>query len=478
MKSLANTPNYVLLVDDETQTLLSFSVLLKSSGLTDVITIEDSREVMPFLAESRDLVAVIVLDLSMPFISGMELLPMIRRDFPEIPVIVMTAVNKIETAVNCMKHGAVDYLVKPVEKNRFISSVQRVLENRGLKEEVSQLKESLLSVKLMNPEAFTAIRTNSRQMISLFKYIEAIGRSPQPVLITGETGVGKELIARAIHISKKLKGEFVAVNAAGLDDTMFSDTLFGHKKGSFTGADAIREGLVARAGHGTLFLDEIGDLNDMSQVKLLRIIQEREYYPLGSDIPKKTDASLIVATNRNLSQLMESGDFRKDLFFRLSYHHIHVPALRERKEDIPLLIQHFLQQATASLGKKVPVPSPQLYKLLSVYSFPGNVRELESMVYDAVSRHKSGVLSMADFKKFIDTPAEIPDPEHDTPLNLNGEQPLEQLFGKFPTLKQMEDYLIAEALKRAGGNQGTAAVFLGVTRQALNKRLSRKGDRK
>jgi two-component system response regulator HydG len=478
MKSLTNTPTYVLLVDDETQTLLSFSILLKSSGLTNVITIEDSREVMPFLEESRDSVAVMVLDLSMPFVSGKELLPKARREFPEIPVIVMTAANEIETAVECMKNGAVDYLVKPVEKNRFISSVQRALENRGLKEEVSQLKESLLSVNLMNPDAFAPIRTNSRQMISLFKYIEAIGRSPQPVLITGETGVGKELVARAIHVSKKLKGEFVAVNAAGLDDTMFSDTLFGHKKGSFTGADAVRDGLVARAGRGTLFLDEIGDLNDLSQVKLLRLIQEKEYYPLGSDVPKKTDASVIVATNRNLSQLMESGGFRKDLFFRLSYHHIHVPALRERREDIPLLVRHFLQQAAASMGKKVPAPSPQLYTLLSAYAFPGNIRELESMIYDAVSRHKSGTLSMVAFKKVINTPAEIPASEHDSPLSLNGEQPLEQLFGKFPTLKQMEDYLIDEALKRAGGNQGTAAVFLGVTRQALNKRLGRRGDRK
>jgi two-component system response regulator HydG len=470
--TFTGTP-HLLLVDDEPRTLLSFSTLLKSNGLHNVSTIDDSREVIPFLG--KYLPAVVVLDLSMPFIPGQDLLVDIRQRFPGIPVIIMTATSEIDTAVECMKNGAMDYLVKPVEKNRFLSSILRALEIQSLREEVSHLKEHMLSDRLANPEAFSHIVTRDSRMFSLFKYTEAIAPSPQPVIITGETGVGKELIARAIHLSGRPGKEFVAVNAAGLDDTMFSDTLFGHKRGAFTGADTPREGLIARAAGGSVFLDEIGDLTPQSQVKLLRLIQEHEYYPLGSDIPKKTDAHIIVATNRDLEQLMETDKFRKDLYYRLSAHHIHVPPLRERREDIPLLLEHFLRKAAQSLGKKVPTPQPQLVNLLAVYGFPGNIRELESLVHDAVSRHKSGILSMEGFKRVMDSAAAaVKGEQAGTAAPLIGDQPLEKVFGKFPSLKQIEDYLVDEALKRAEGNQGVAATFLGITRQALNKRLTRR----
>jgi DNA-binding NtrC family response regulator len=463
--------NRILLVDDEPRTLLSFSTLLRSSGLREIITSDDSRNVIPIL--EKQAVALVVLDLSMPFIPGQDLLLEIRRRFPEIPVIVMTATNEIATAVECMKNGAMDYLVKPVENNRFLSSVQRALEIHLLKQEVSHLKKYVLSDKLEHPAAFAHLVTGSPKMLAIFKYIEAISQSPQPVLITGETGTGKELIARSLHWCGKPRREFVAVNVAGLDDTMFSDTLFGHKKGAFTGAESRRDGLLATAGNGTIFLDEIGDLNSQSQVKLLRLIQEHEYYPLGSDTPYKTDAHIIVATNRELARLMADGHFRQDLYFRLSAHHIHVPPLRERRLDIPLLLVHFLQNAAHSLKKKVPTHPPQLTALLSHYDFPGNIRELESMVYDAVSRHSSGILSMDSFKRVI-KPDSVSSAEQDKAAALEGNQPLEQIFGKFPTLKQIEAWLVDEALKRAQGNQGIAASFLGITRQALNKRLLRR----
>jgi len=235
-----------------------------------------------------------------------------------------------------------------------------------------------------------------------------------------------------------------------------------------------RDGLIARAAGGTVFLDEIGDLNPQSQVKLLRLIQEHEYYPLGSDIPHKTDAHIIVATNQNLDQLMEKNKFRRDLYFRLSAHHIHVPPLRERQEDIPLLLDHFIEKAAKSLNKRVPTPLPQLTTLLSHYDFPGNIRELESMVYDAISRHTSGILSMDSFKRVIKTGMPTPEGEKETDASLSAHHSLEQIFGKFPTLKRVEDYMVDEALKRANGNQGIAATFLGITRQALNKRLVRR----
>jgi DNA-binding NtrC family response regulator len=464
--------SHVLLVDDEPRTLLSFSTLLKSSGLRHVTTIDDSRSVIPFLEEHP--VALVVLDLSMPFIPGQDLLVEIQQQYPETPVIIMTATNEIDTAVECMQNGAMDYLVKPVENNRFLSSVQRALELYRLKQEVSYLKKYVLSDKLENPTAFEHIITISKKMSAIFKYVEAISQSSQPVLITGETGVGKELVAKALHLCGRSRKEFIAVNVAGLDDTMFSDTLFGHKKGAFTGADVKRDGLIARAAGGTIFLDEIGDLNPQSQVKLLRLIQEQEFYPLGSDIPHKTDAHIIVATNQDLDQLMEKNKFRRDLYFRLSAHHIHVPPLRERQEDIPVLLDHFIEKAAHSLKKKAPQPPPQLTALLCHYDFPGNTRELESMVYDAISRHTSGMLSMDSFKRVIKTGMPIPGGKKETEASLSAPHPLEQIFGRFPTLKQVEDYMVDEALKRANGNQGIAATFLGITRQALNKRLVRR----
>jgi len=464
--------SHVLLVDDEPRTLLSFSTLLKSSGLRHVTTVDDSRLVIPLLEQQS--AALVVLDLSMPFIPGQDLLVEIRQRFPEMPVIIMTATNEIDTAVECMQNGAMDYLVKPVENNRFLSSVNRVLEIHRLKQEVSNLKRYVLSDKLENPAAFEHIITTSKKMLPIFKYIEAISHSSQPVLITGETGVGKELAAKALHLCGKPRKAFIAVNAAGLDDTMFSDTLFGHKKGAFTGADEKRDGLIARAAGGTIFLDEIGDLNPQSQVKLLRLIQEHEYYPLGSDVPQKTDAHIIVATNQNLDQLMEKNKFRKDLYFRLAAHHIHVPPLRERREDLPLLLDHLIENAAKSLNKKAPTSPPQLTALLSHYDFPGNIRELESMVYDSISRHTSGVLSMDSFKRVIKTGIPSPVDEKETGASLSAGHPLEQIFGKFPTLKQVEDYMVDEALKQANGNQGIASTFLGITRQALNKRLVRR----
>ena len=463
----------VLLVDDEPQILLSSSLILRSAGIKNVLTIEDSREVMPFLSMHET--AVIVLDLFMPYVSGSELLAEIIRDFPQIPVIVMTAANEIDTAVECMKAGAFDYLVKPVEKNRFVSSIEKALELHALRSEIYSLKQRLFTDKLEHEDAFSSIITNSQKMKAVFQYVEVVAGSQQPVLITGETGVGKELIARAVHKISGCKGVFAAVNVAGLDDNIFSDTLFGHKKGAYTGAEQPREGLIAQASGGTLFLDEIGDLAESSQVKLLRLLQEREYYPLGSDIPKHSDARIIVATNHDLHKSMLSGKFRKDLYYRLRGHQIHIPSLRERLEDIPLLLDHFLEEASKSMNRKKPTPPPELVTLLSTYGFPGNVRELQAMVFDAVARHKSGILSMDVFKKIIGQ--EHLSQEAGVLPGVQEENLVHRIFGRFPTLKETEEYMIKEAMRLSKGNQGIAASFLGITRQALNKRLKRKNNR-
>jgi len=457
----------VLMVDDEVQTLNSFEMVLRSANVNNLIRCQDSREVMPLL--SRQEIEVMLLDLSMPHMTGQELLSIVANDFPEIPVIIITGSNDVDTAVRCMKSGAFDYMVKPVEKSRLISGVKRAIEIRELQRENKWLRAQVLSDKLEHPEVFSEIITNSPAMKSIFQYIEAISLSPQPALITGETGVGKELVARAIHRLSRRAGAFVPVNIAGLDDNVFADTLFGHRKGAFTGADQTRSGLVEQASGGTLFLDEIGDLSPASQVKLLRLSQDGEFFPLGSDVARRSDARVLVATNQDLEALQSSGKFRKDLYYRLCAHHVHLPPLRERREDLPLLIDYFLETASQTLGKKKPTPPRELFALLSTYHFPGNLRELQSMILDAVSSHKSGKLSMEVFKSYIRQ--KHPTFDIDSKQLPSGQASLISFSEQLPTFKQAEQFLLSEAMKRAKGNQAIAAQMLGITRQALNKRL-------
>lgn len=455
----------VVLVDDEPAVLFSSQMVLRSAGIKDVRVLEDSRQLMPLLESQQ--AAVVVLDLIMPYISGTQLLPEISRNHPELPVIVMTASQEIETAVACMKEGAFDYLVKPVEESRFISSVKRALEMRSLRRQMVSLKNSLISNRLENNEAFSGIVTVSRKMRSLFQYLEAVAESEEPLLISGETGTGKELLAQAAHRLSGRSGKFVPVNLAGLDDTLFSDTLFGHRKGAFSGADTSRDGMIAQADGGTLFLDEIGDMSPASQVKLLRLLQEGQYFPLGSDVAKVSDARVVCATHRDLNQLMADDVFRSDLYYRLSVHQMDIPPLRERKEDIPVLLTLFAARAAEVLAKKPPEAPPELINLLLNYHFPGNVRELRAMVIDAVARHKSGrVLGAKSFRKTIgDKVTKSASGKKD--------RAAPDMEGKFPTLKEAERLHIDEALRRAGGNQGTAAAMLGISRPALNRRLAR-----
>jgi len=460
----------ILLVDDEEQILEMCKNCLTTSGYQDILTVNDSRQVMPLLA--REEVAVIVLDLRMPHLGGLELLPQIVSQYPQIPVILATANNDVETVVNSIKEGAFDYLVKPIEVKRLITSVRKALEMRSLSSELSALKHYMFTDRLDHPEAFQSIVTGNKGMRAIFQYLEVVSGTRQPVMITGETGTGKELIARAIHNLSGFSGEFVALNVAGLDDNMFSDTLFGHRKGAFTGADQARDGLITRAAGGTLFLDEIGDLNEMSQIKLLRLLQEQEYYPVGSDFIKKSDARIVLATNRDLLEMIKQGKFRNDLYYRLCGHRVHLPSLRERLDDIPLLLDHFLGATAATIGKKKPTPPPELAVLLALYHFPGNVREMEALVFDAVLRHSSGILSMETFRSVI---GDVRPAQQAAAAPSGGQEPLTALFGHFPTVDEIEEYMIGEAMKLAKGNQGIASKILGMGRQTLNKRLKLQG---
>lgn len=459
----------ILMVDDEDNFLLSVELTLNSNGITNIVSVNDSRKVIKFLNDNK--VSLILLDINMPFISGNELLPELIELLPEIPIIIVSAINDIENAVNSIKNGAFNYILKPVDDARLITTIKAGLDLSDAKLQNSKLKEYLLNDKLEKPENFSEIITKSESMRSIFKYIEAISKTNLPVLITGETGTGKELIANAIHKSSGKTGNIVAINVAGVDDNLFSDTLFGHKKGAFTGAESDRKGMITQAENGTLFLDEIGDLSIESQVKLLRLLQQGQYYPLGSDVAKFSNCRIIVATLKDIDILKNSSSFRKDLYYRLQAHSIKIPPLRERKEDIPLLVNHFIEKAVLEFGKNKPFIPKELFIILSNYNFPGNVRELEGIIYDLISTSSTNTVSLKSLKeKLFDDNFDFNNSETS---NYNSELVTFSPHA-IPTIKEIENILIDEALIRTNGNQSIAAELLGISRRALNNRLQRR----
>lgn len=467
-----NPPRPILIVDDEDSILLAIDTTLQMAGYNNTITCQDSRQVMEILADEP--IEAMLLDLNMPNVDGHRLLDDVQREYPAIPVIIVTGNIDVESTVRCIKAGAFDYIVKPVEGDRLITAVNRALSFQELRRENQSLRRHMLRNNLDHPEVFDKIITSNQKMLTIFQYVESIATTSQPVLVSGETGVGKDLIARTIHQLSGLKGTFVAVNAAGLDDTVFSDTLFGHVKGAFTGADTPRGGLIEQADGGTLFLDEIGDLTMASQVKLLRLLQEGEYFALGSDTPRSSNARIIAATNQNLSELLNEGRFRKDLNYRLQTHRILIPPLRERLDDIPQLLDHFLEQAASQLNKPCPAAPRKLVAMLSSYSYPGNVRELESIIFDAVSRYRSGELSLKSFQSHINR-------EPDANEAMAASAPTDHTItfpGTLPTIKQANQMLVEEAMRRCDNNQSRAARLLGISQQALSKRLKNTPIRK
>jgi DNA-binding NtrC family response regulator len=459
----------ILLVDDENDVLQSYKMTLRFNGINNFELCSDSTKVMDMIGQSE--YSAIIMDLNMPILSGKDLMALIHEKLPEIPVIVVTASNSVATAVECMKLGALDYLVKPVEDSRFITSVRNSVEITDLRHENIQLRKTIFSRQVKSPDAFKEIVTVSNSMRDIFSYIEAVSGSVKPVLVTGESGTGKELFARAIHAVSGRMGKFVAVNVAGLDDAMFSDTLFGHRKGAFTGADSDRRGLVEEASGGTLFLDEIGSLEKISQIKLLRLLQENEFYPLGSDVSRNSHTVVVAATNEDLQKRMKEGSFRNDLYFRLITHHIQIPPLRQRREDMPYLFDHFIEKAAASMDKIKPRYSPDIIYLIDRYDFPGNVRELESMVSDAITRCQTSDLDILPFKEYI--AKQTGQKAEDLTIEASG-QILVPFHGDFPKLNEVEEFIIKEALKKVDGSQYQAAELLGVAQSTLWRRFKKK----
>ena len=461
----------ILIVDDDMTALVLYETILKNAGYEKIIVSSDGREVADRLRDNN--VSLVLLDINMPGMGGIEVLEHITEVHPSLPVMMITGDEDLQTVVRCMKIGAYDYLNKPVDQTRLVTAVLHAMEWRDLNSELSAMGNRVLHRdSLEKPEAFSAMVTGSDSMLAVFQYVEAVATTSRPVLITGESGTGKELLARAIHISSGREGALVTVNAAGLDDALFSDTLFGHRKGAFTDAAGDRSGLVEKAAGGTLFLDEIGDLAPASQVKLLRLLQEKEYYPLGSDDPLTTDARIIAATCSDLAPKIEDGSFRRDLFFRLMAHHVVLPPLRDRREDLMLLTEAFLKEAAEELGRNMPRIPSELEAMLNLYDYPGNVRELHSLVFDALSRSSGPTLNLAPFRAHVGSSetSDIRETNMEMSLDYDG---LVNLFGHFPTMKEITDVVFEAALTKAAGNQSLASKLLGVNQSTLSRRLAR-----
>lgn len=463
----------IILVDDEEAFLSSALFALRREGMTNVETLSDSRQVMPRLAKGG--CGVLVLDVMMPHVTGRDLLQEVSREYPDVSICMLTAVNDVRVAVECMKRGAQDYLLKPLHQDQLVAAVKRAIESRSLHEETAALKEYILRDELKHPEAFAPIITNNGAMLNLFKYVEAVASTALPLLVTGESGTGKELLARAVHVLSGRTGNLVCVNVAGIDDAVLNDTLFGHVRGAFSGAERFRKGLIEEAKNGTLFLDEIGELRLESQIKLLRLLQDGSFYSVGSDTQMFSSARLVFATNRDVNSMMHAGQFRADLYYRLQAHEVRLPSLRERPEDLKLLALAFVAEAADILQKPHPYLNGETFTLLSTYSWPGNIRELRGVLFDAVSRNTTDTLSLRYLKERLQelrgesSVAASPSNGEST----KGERQREKIAfsNVLPTADEAEGLLVREALRRTNGNKSQAADLMGLSRATVIKRM-------
>ena len=447
----------ILLVDDEPSWLHSLAFTLEYTGnFTHLTTCADSRELIGMLRCQP--VSLVLLDLVMPHIAGEDLLVQIVQEYPELPVIVLSGLNQLETAVRCMKLGAFDYYVKTTEPDRLLAGIHRALEIRTLQRENRELSTRLLRRELQHPEAFAAFATRSPKLEAVFNYLEAIVGSREPVLVNGEPGTGKELALRALHALACPAGPWVAVAVADLDERSFASRLLG---------DSRQSGLLDQARGGMLCIEEIGRLPIPSQARLTQLLQQGEYLPAGSHAAKRLDLRLVCTTSEDLPAMVNECRFRKDLFYRLSIHQVRMPPLRERLEDLPLLLDEFVAASCAALKRRKPPLPRNLSPLLASYPFPGNIRELRELVADAVARSPVGRISLEVFRQYLLRPDAVP------VTAAQDAAPLLLVPGRLPTLAEARDLVIAEALRRANGNQSIAARLLGISQPALSIHLKK-----
>ena len=446
----------ILIVDDEKNYLVVLEALLGPEGY-EIITTDNARDALRLVRESD--LDLVITDIKMPGMNGMVLLEECKKVKPELPVIMMTAYGTIEMAVEAMKNQAYDYITKPFQNEQLKLTVKKALDNYRL---IKQNK--LLSEALSDRFKFGNIIGKSKPMLEIFDSIGKLAQSRASVLITGPSGTGKELIAKAIHYNSPRKDRpFISVNCGALTETLLESELFGHEKGAFTGAVAMKKGRFELSDRGTLFLDEIGDMPPPLQVKLLRVLQEMEFERVGGTRTIKVDVRVLSASNRNIKEDVANELFREDLFYRLNVMNIEVPPLRERIDDIPLLVKHFIEKYRGDEGKSKIELSPDVWKVLYNYSWPGNIRELENVIERAVVLNPGGLISLEDLPEEL-AGAEVEfDVERFIPPNV----PLSE------ALEQIEEKLIRRALAQCNNVQSHAAEMLGITKSLIQHKMKK-----
>jgi DNA-binding NtrC family response regulator len=444
----------ILIVEDEAKMRRLLELNLGEDGFA-TLSAGDAEAGLKLLREST--IDLVVTDLKLPGMNGLEFLQAIKRQNAALPVVVMTAFGTVETAVEAMKAGASDYVLKPFSLNEMRRVIRKELDVHALREENRSLREAL-GKRYSHPN----VVARSKKMQEVLATVDRVAPTNSTVLLGGESGVGKDLIARAIHEkSRRAAGPFIKINSTAIPENLLESELFGYEKGAFTGAAASKPGKFELADKGTLFLDEIGDVPPAIQVKLLRVLQEREFERLGGTRTVKVDVRLIAATNRDLREALEQGTFREDLYYRLNVVPIDIAPLRQRKEDIPDLVNLFITRFAGDSGKPVESITSEAMQILVNYHWPGNVRELQNIIERACALAKGTVLEAADIH-----------------LDLRPAKAANGATGFLPegmTLEHWEDEMIQEALRRANGNKSQAARLLGLSRNALRYRLSKIG---
>ncbi len=451
----------VLVVDDEPGIREFLQIMLDREGY-DVSCAANGKEAINLFKKKR--YDVVVADIRMPKVNGFEVLTTIKEISPETNVIMITAYASFESAVESMKEGAYDYITKPFNVDEVKMTVKNALQKKGAVEEAVDRKREKGGV-----ENFEGMISGSPEMLKIFALIPKAASSKASVLITGESGTGKELVARAIHQNSPRENEpFVTINCGGVPEQLLESELFGYKKGSFTGAVTDKMGLFEAAHKGTIFLDEIGDLPLSLQVKLLRIVQEKSFKPVGGTQEISIDVRIISATNINLEEEVIKGEFREDLFYRLNVIQIRIPSLRERKMDIPILAQHFLEKYSQESGKEIRQISSYALKVLLDYSFPGNVRELENIVERSVALETSNIIlpDSLTLSRFKNEMGKNGVPDYDIPPEGID---LEEEVGK------LEKQLLLKALQRTNGEMKKAAELLNIPYRSIRYRLEKYG---